>query len=77
MKIFEDLSISTIIWANLMMRASIAHMSNVAKKIQKEDSIENVSNEVVSIQEIFRLQNIDELKEAEKKYLPAMVSRNQ
>jgi len=44
-------------------------MQSVCKQIKEEESIEKVEKRVVSVKEVFRLQNEDELKKAEKKYL--------
>lgn len=69
-KVFEDARISLIIWANHLLRASIKSMQNTATQIYNEQSLISVEPEIVSVKEIFRLQNADELKQAEKKYLP-------
>jgi len=69
-KVFEDADISLIIWANHLLRASIKAMQNTAHQIHNERSLLSVEPEIVSVKEIFRLQNADELKQAEKKYLP-------
>lgn len=69
-KVFEDAGISLIIWANHLLRSSIKAMQNTAQQIYSERSLLSVEPEIVSVKEIFRLQNADELKQAEKKYLP-------
>lgn len=69
-KVLEDAGISLIIWANHLLRSSIKAMQNTAHQIYNERSLISVEPEIVSVKEIFRLQNADELKEAEKKYLP-------
>lgn len=69
-KVFEDAGISLIIWANHLLRSSIKAMQNTAQQIYIERSLLSVEPEIVSVKEIFRLQNADELKQAEKKYLP-------
>ena len=69
-KVFEDAGISLIIWANHLLRSSIKAMQNTARQIYNERSLLSVEPEIVSVKEIFRLQNADELKQAEKKYLP-------
>ncbi|HMU42081.1 MAG TPA: phosphoenolpyruvate mutase [Ignavibacteriaceae bacterium] len=69
-KLLEDAGISLIIWANHLLRSSIKAMQNTAHQIYNERSLISVEPEIVSVKEIFRLQNADELKEAEKKYLP-------
>lgn len=69
-KVLEDAGVSLIIWANHMLRSSIKAMQNAANQIFKDQSLIAVEPEIVSVKEVFRLQNADELKEAEKKYLP-------
>ena len=56
------------------MRASIKAMQDVSKQIYNEESLmgiegEKNSGKVVSVQEVFRLQQQPELTEAEGKYL--------
>lgn len=69
-EVFEEAGISLVIWANHLLRASIKVMQQTAARIHAERSIAGVEKEIVSVKEIFRLQNADELKEAEKRYLP-------
>ena len=66
---FADMGISLIIWANHNMRASIYAMENVCKEIYNKVSIKDLNN-ISTVKHVFELQNEDELKEAEKKYLP-------
>ena len=68
---FRKWGVSAVIWANHNLRSSVKAMQNVSKKIFQEESLVNVEPEIVSVKEIFRLQNDQELVEAEKKYLPA------
>ena len=67
---FKKVGISTIIWANHNMRASIKSMQETSARIFAEQSLINVESKVVSVNEIFRLQGADELEAAEDKYLP-------
>lgn len=67
--LFRSWGVNLVIWANHNMRASIGAMQSVCKQIKEEESIEKVEKRVVSVKEVFRLQNEDELKKAEKKYL--------
>ena len=67
---FRDLNISIAIWANHNIRASVAAMQETTRQIHMDESLVNVERRVVSVAEIFRLQGEEELKEAEKKYLP-------
>lgn len=70
-QVFEEAGISVVIWANHLLRASIKAMQATATQIFAEQSLRSVEKEVVSVKEIFRLQNAAELKDAEKHYLPA------
>lgn len=67
---FRDWGVSLVIWANHNMRAAISAMQDVTQQIYKDQSLVNVEKKVVPVKEVFRLQKDDELKEAEKKYLP-------
>lgn len=69
--VFADAGVSLVIWANHLMRASITAMQKTAATIYQEQSLASVEGEIVPVREIFRLQDADELKEAERRYLPA------
>jgi phosphoenolpyruvate phosphomutase len=68
---FRDIGVSMVIWANHNIRTAVKNMQETSKKIFTEQSLIHVEDNIVSVSELFRLQNADELKEAEKKYLPA------
>lgn len=67
---YEAAGVSLVIWANHLLRASIKAMQQTAAQIYQERSISSIEGQVVSVKEIFRLQNAAELEEAEKQYLP-------
>lgn len=69
-KVFEDIGVSMVIWANHLLRSSITAMQQTAASVYREKSLMLVENEVATVKEIFRLQNDAELREAEKHYLP-------
>lgn len=69
-EVFEASGISLVIWANHLLRSSITAMQETARTIYAARSLQPVEKEIVSVKEIFRLQNADELKRAEKVYLP-------
>lgn len=69
-KVFNELNVSLILWANHMMRASVFQMQKVATKIFENKSISIINDEIASLQEVFKLQNMKELEEAENLYLP-------
>jgi phosphoenolpyruvate phosphomutase len=67
---FRELNVSVVIWANHNLRASVAAMQRTSKQIFEESSLIHVEENVAPLEEVFRLQRVEELKEAEKKYLP-------
>jgi phosphoenolpyruvate phosphomutase len=67
---FKELGISTIIWANHNVRASITAMQKTSKTIFEQQSLVEASKGIASVKEIFRLQNQDEYLKAEEIYLP-------
>ena len=67
---YEEAGVSLVIWANHLLRASIKAMQQTAAQIHQERSISSIEGQVVSVKEIFRLQNAAELEEAEQRYLP-------
>jgi phosphoenolpyruvate phosphomutase len=66
---FRDWGVSTVIWANHNLRSAVGAMKAVSKEIFESQSLVGVEKNVPSVNEIFRLQGMDELAEAEKKYL--------
>ncbi|HKZ01964.1 MAG TPA: phosphoenolpyruvate mutase [Pyrinomonadaceae bacterium] len=68
--VFAEAGVSTIIWANHLLRASLAAMQQMARRIHEEQSLLRVEKEIAPIEEVFRLQGEAELKAAERKYLP-------
>ena len=75
-QVIRDSGVSMIIWANHLLRASIKAMQEAASQICAAQSLVPVEEKIVSVKEIFRLQNAAELKEAEKIYLPDTNVRN-
>lgn len=67
---FKEWGVSTVIWANHNVRAAIKAMEQVTQKIFEDQSLINVEGNIASVSHVFELQGADELKEAEKKYLP-------
>jgi phosphoenolpyruvate phosphomutase len=69
-KVFDEAGISIVIWANQNVRSSIAAMQATTRRIFEECSVQSVEDAIVPVKEVFRLQNADELMEAEERYLP-------
>ena len=70
-QVFQEAGVSLVIWGNQLMRASITAMQQAAAKVFEDQSLVGIENEIASVKEIFRLQNAQELAEAEKVYLPS------
>ena len=68
--VYEEAGVSLVIWANHQLRAAIKAMQQTVAQIFQEGSISSVESQVVTVKEIFRLQNAAELEEAEQRYLP-------
>ncbi len=67
---YEEAGVSLVIWANHLLRASIKAMQQTAAQIYQERTISAIEGQVVTVKEIFRLQNAAELEAAEQRYLP-------
>jgi phosphoenolpyruvate phosphomutase len=68
---FRQAGISTVIWANHLVRASIAAMRETARAIVGAQSLMEVEGRLTSVREIFKLTGNDELEEASQRYLPS------
>lgn len=73
MDVFRAAGVSVVIWANQILRAGVAAMQGTAAEILRENSLHSVEDRLVPVKEIFRLQQVDELLQAEERYLPAHV----
>jgi phosphoenolpyruvate phosphomutase len=67
---FERAGVSVVIWANHLLRASIAAMQQAARRIHEARSVAPLEPEIASVKEVFRLQDAAELERAEQRYLP-------
>jgi phosphoenolpyruvate phosphomutase len=61
--------IKMVIYGNHAVRAAVTAMKDVFAAIIRDGGIENVDKRIVSVEEIFRLQDMDEVKINEKRYL--------
>jgi len=69
-EVFREAGFNIAIWANQLMRSSITAMKQTAQQLIEEQNLVGVEERIVSVSEVFRLQGAEELKKAEKKYLP-------
>jgi phosphoenolpyruvate phosphomutase len=67
---FREMGVSTVIWANHNLRASVDAMTRISRQIFQEENLLSVEGVIAPVEEIFRLQQAEELQVAEKKYLP-------
>jgi phosphoenolpyruvate phosphomutase len=70
-EVFREAGISTVIWANHLVRSAVTAMQSVAKDIHDSETLVNVEDRIVSVEEIFRLQDTEEYTAAERQYLAA------
>jgi phosphoenolpyruvate phosphomutase len=68
--LFRQAGISTVIWANHLLRASMQAMQETARQIREDESLREVEGRVVGVKDIFRLMGNAELEAAERIYLP-------
>ncbi|HEY2417364.1 MAG TPA: phosphoenolpyruvate mutase [Steroidobacteraceae bacterium] len=68
-EVFREAGISLVIWANHMVRAAASAMQSVAKEIFESQTLVTVEDQIVPVNEIFRLQDADEYSAAERLYL--------
>ncbi len=70
MEVFQLTGISLVVWANQLLRSGIAAMQELARQLHATRSLREVQTPMVPVAEVFRLQQVDELLEAEEQYLP-------
>ena len=68
-EVFRNAGISMIIWANHMIRASVAAMEKTGREIFESESVANIEDSIVPVKRIFALQGADELSRAQERYL--------
>ena len=69
--VFRQAGISTVIWANHLIRGATRAMQAIAKEIHDSETLVNVEDRIAPVNEIFRLQDADEYSAAESVYLSA------
>lgn len=68
-EVFRNAGISTVIWANHMIRAAIAAMESVSEQIKQDESVLNIEHKIASVERVFQLQCAEELDLANERYL--------
>lgn len=67
---FREAGIHNFIFANQTLRTVITSVQQNLKKLRETTDLMSVENDIASVAEVFRLQNVDELKASEELYLP-------
>lgn len=67
---FRENGIHNFIFANQTLRTVITSVQQNLKKLRETTDLMSVENDIASVAEVFRLQNVDELKAFEELYLP-------
>jgi len=75
--VLEEAGFAAAIWANQLMRTSLASMQETARRLMRERSAIEVEEHIAPLSEVFRLQGTDELEDAERRYLPRQESATQ
>ncbi len=70
--VFREHGFSVVIWANHLLRASICALQQAAALLKQEESVLGLQDRLVPVTEVFRLQDMAELREAEQQYLPRL-----
>jgi phosphoenolpyruvate phosphomutase len=61
--------VQMVIYGNHAIRAAVTAMQRIFARILRDGGIQNADKEIVSVDEIFRLQRMDQVKADEEKYL--------
>ncbi len=61
--------IAVAIWGNHAIRAAVTAMQRVFRQILDDGGIQGADRDIVSVEEIFRLQGMDRVKDYEKRFL--------
>lgn len=68
---FEKAGVHNFIFANQALRTVVTSLQKNLSKLRQSLDLMSVEKEIAPVDEVFRLQNMAEMKTAEKKYLPA------
>ena len=65
----ETGKVGMAIWGNHSVRASVTAMQEIYRRILADGGIQEVDKSIMPVAEIFRLQDMDEVKDVERRYL--------
>lgn len=67
---FREVGISLVIWANHILRSGIRAMKEMAGYLKQHESLAAIEKDLPTVNEIFRLQGMEDYLRWEKLYLP-------
>ncbi len=73
--VFREAGISLVIWANHLLRSAATAMQSIAREIHGSQTLVDVEDRIVPVEEIFRLQDAAEYEAAERQYLAGAATR--
>ena len=62
-------NIAMVIYGNYGIRAATTAMQDVLRRIIADGGVQNVHKDIVSVEEVFRLQGMDAVKDDAKRFL--------
>jgi phosphoenolpyruvate phosphomutase/phosphonopyruvate hydrolase len=62
-------TVRMVIYGNHAIRAAVTAMKSVFARIAAEGGIAGVDRDIVTVEEVFRLQRMDAVKETERRFL--------
>ncbi len=68
---FREAGFSTVIWANQTMRSAVTAMREACRRIQRDETLVGIEENIISVKDVFDLCGNAELAEAEQRYLPS------
>jgi phosphoenolpyruvate phosphomutase len=72
---FVDAGLSNFIFANHALRSVVTILQRNLRILHDTRDLMSIEKEIASVNEVFRLQNVQELKTSEERYLPATESK--
>lgn len=70
--VFRRADISLVIWANHMLRSAITAMQVTAAEVAARQTLTTIEDRIAPVAEVFRLQGDEELRVAERRYMPML-----
>jgi phosphoenolpyruvate phosphomutase len=68
---FAQAGVSTVIWANHNLRSVLSAVRATTRQIFVERSVAALEGSIASVDDVFRMVDMHEIDEAEKRYLPS------